>query len=200
LGRAAAFRSSPRGASHAGSVAYLLARPAAVCGDHAAADELFRDAARLDEHAGATALVVRDLRDHGEFLRTTGRNGDADGLLRRAADKAWQDQRDGLVDPAANLGDVPGSPPTGLRRWPRVLRACTTTASLPPPPTRDGLRPRCCPPTRAACCWRRCAANCHRCVMPSTSRCEGAVPEDASAPARGPQAVGSGVSRDQLGG
>ena len=77
-----------RGASHAGSVAYLLARLAAVCGDHAAADELFRDAARLDEHAGATALVVRDLRDHGEFLRTTGRNGDAEGLLRRAADKA----------------------------------------------------------------------------------------------------------------
>ncbi len=75
-----------RGASHGGSVAYLLARLAALLGDHAAADRMFCQAAELDERAGAPAFVLRDLRAHGSFLRATGRHVDADGVVRRAAD------------------------------------------------------------------------------------------------------------------
>jgi hypothetical protein len=77
-----------RGASHAGSVAYLLARLAVLCGDDDAADQLFADAARRDEHAGAAALVVRDLQRHGQFLRATGRHDRADDVLRAGAEKA----------------------------------------------------------------------------------------------------------------
>ena len=66
------------GSSHWGSVAYLLARLAAGCGDNAAADELFADAARRDEHAGAAALVVRDLQRHGELLHAADRHQHAD--------------------------------------------------------------------------------------------------------------------------
>lgn len=76
-----------RGASHAGSVAYLLARLAALCGDNAAADLLFADATRRDEHAGAGALVVRDMLRHGQFLRAVGRSDRAERILRAAAEK-----------------------------------------------------------------------------------------------------------------
>jgi hypothetical protein len=77
-----------RGASHGGSVAYLIARLAALCGDQTAADQMFSDAANRDKLAGAPAFVLRDLRAHESFLRSTGRNLDADRLLRRAADLA----------------------------------------------------------------------------------------------------------------
>ncbi len=70
-----------RGSSHGGSVAYLLARLAAVCGDAAAADRLFADAARRDGRAGADAFVIRDLHRHGEFLRSIGQDDRADRLL-----------------------------------------------------------------------------------------------------------------------
>jgi hypothetical protein len=59
-----------------------------VCGDNAAADELFADAARRDEHAGAAALVVRDLQRHGELLHAADRRQRADQLLHTAAEKA----------------------------------------------------------------------------------------------------------------
>jgi hypothetical protein len=42
-----------RGALHAGSVAYVLARLAAQCSDNAGADELYQHAARRDQHAGS---------------------------------------------------------------------------------------------------------------------------------------------------
>lgn len=77
-----------RGASHGGSVAYLIARLAAVCGDHAAADRMFEEAQRRDERAGAPAFVLRDLRLHERFLRAKGRHVDADTVLRRAAELA----------------------------------------------------------------------------------------------------------------
>ncbi|MGB0092598.1 MAG: hypothetical protein WBP81_08705, partial [Solirubrobacteraceae bacterium] len=77
-----------RGSSHWGSVAYLLARLAAVCGDNASADELFADAAQRDEHAGAAALVVRDLQRHGELLHAADRHQHADELLHAVAEKA----------------------------------------------------------------------------------------------------------------
>jgi DNA-binding SARP family transcriptional activator len=62
-----------RGALHVGSVAYVLARLAAACGDDAAADRLFRDAAQRDEQAGAPAWVSRDIRHHRELARYVGR-------------------------------------------------------------------------------------------------------------------------------
>jgi tetratricopeptide (TPR) repeat protein len=74
-----------RGALHAGSVAYLLARLAVVCGDHAAADELYKHAAKADERAGAPAWVLRDLHHHSDFLHTIGRHEPADALTQRAA-------------------------------------------------------------------------------------------------------------------
>ena len=77
-----------RGASHGGSVAYLLARLAAVLGDHEAADRMFRSAAERDERAGAPAFVLRDLRGHESLLRAAGRHDDAGALSRRAADLA----------------------------------------------------------------------------------------------------------------
>jgi hypothetical protein len=77
-----------RGASHGGSVAYQLAKLAALCGDAGAADELFAEAARRDEHAGAPAFVVRDLLHHGDFLRAAGQDDRADDLTRMAAEKA----------------------------------------------------------------------------------------------------------------
>jgi hypothetical protein len=51
-----------RGASHVGSVAYLLARLAAARGDYDTAARLYEDAANRDEHAGATAFAQRDRR------------------------------------------------------------------------------------------------------------------------------------------
>jgi DNA-binding SARP family transcriptional activator len=77
-----------RGASHGGSVAYSLARLAALCGDSTDADALFAEAARRDEHAGASAFVVRDLWHHGEFLRAIGQHDRADGIRAQAAEKA----------------------------------------------------------------------------------------------------------------
>jgi DNA-binding SARP family transcriptional activator len=77
-----------RGASHGGSVAYLIARLAVVCGDHAAADQMFEQAARRDERAGAPMFVLRDLRAYQRFLRAAGRDAHADTVLRRAADVA----------------------------------------------------------------------------------------------------------------
>ncbi len=40
----------------------LLGHLAATCGDHAAAARLFDEAARRDEHAGASAFAQRDRR------------------------------------------------------------------------------------------------------------------------------------------
>jgi hypothetical protein len=77
-----------RDSSHGGSVAYRLARLAALCGDVTAADELFAEAARRDDYAGAPAFVVRDLRHHGEFLKTIGQHDRADDLITEAAAKA----------------------------------------------------------------------------------------------------------------
>jgi DNA-binding SARP family transcriptional activator len=51
-----------RGACHVGSVAYLLARLAAACGDDNTAARLFEEAANHDEHAGATTFAQRDRR------------------------------------------------------------------------------------------------------------------------------------------
>jgi hypothetical protein len=77
-----------RGAAHAGAVAHALARLAAVCGDTTDADRLFAEAARRDDHAGAPAFVVRDLRHHGEFLRAIGQHHRADELIAEAGEKA----------------------------------------------------------------------------------------------------------------
>ncbi len=77
-----------RGASYAGSVAYHLALLAATCGDHEQADHLFTDAARRDEHAGAPAMVVRDLEHHGRFLRRIGQRERATRLRECAARQA----------------------------------------------------------------------------------------------------------------
>jgi hypothetical protein len=79
-----------RGASHEGAVAYQLARLAALCGAATAADELFAEAARRDDHAGAPAFVVRDLLHHGEFLRlrAIGQHDGAHERFRQAAEKA----------------------------------------------------------------------------------------------------------------
>ena len=77
-----------RGASHAGSVAHSLARLAALCRDSSDADRLFGEAARRDDHAGAPAFVVRDLRHHGEFLRAIGQHDRADNFIAQAAEKA----------------------------------------------------------------------------------------------------------------
>jgi tetratricopeptide (TPR) repeat protein len=51
-----------RGACHVGSVAYLLARLAAACGDDDTAARLFEEAVNRDQHAGATAFAQRDRR------------------------------------------------------------------------------------------------------------------------------------------
>jgi hypothetical protein len=51
-----------RGACHVGSVAYLLARLAAACGDDNTAARLFEEAANHDERAGATTFAQRDRR------------------------------------------------------------------------------------------------------------------------------------------
>jgi DNA-binding SARP family transcriptional activator len=77
-----------RGSYHAGSVAYFAARAAALSGDAKRADQLFAEAAQRDRKAGATALVVRDLSRHGEFLQASGESGRGRGLLRAAAERA----------------------------------------------------------------------------------------------------------------
>ncbi len=73
-----------RGALHAGSVAYVLARLAAACADNPAADELYQLAAQRDEDAGASAWVVRDLHHHSTLLGTIGQHKRARLLTRRA--------------------------------------------------------------------------------------------------------------------
>jgi DNA-binding SARP family transcriptional activator len=78
-----------RGSYHAGSVAYELARLAALCGDIAAADTLFADAVKRDSRAGASTLVVRDLNAHGKFLRSVGSAERGDELLTKAS-SLWQ--------------------------------------------------------------------------------------------------------------
>jgi hypothetical protein len=85
-----------RGALHAGSVAYVLARLAAVCGDNAAADELYQHAAQRDQQAGAPAWVLRDLRHHSDFLHAIEHHERADALAQRAAGLA------GLIRSAAS--------------------------------------------------------------------------------------------------
>jgi DNA-binding SARP family transcriptional activator/tetratricopeptide (TPR) repeat protein len=77
-----------RGASHGGSVAYLIARLAALCGDHTTADQMFAEAQERDDRAGAPAFVLRDLCVHESFLRASGRHAHADKVRRRAADLA----------------------------------------------------------------------------------------------------------------
>ena len=56
-----------RGSCHVGSVAYLLARLAAACGDDDTAARLFDEAAKRDERAGATAFAQRDRRARDEL-------------------------------------------------------------------------------------------------------------------------------------
>jgi tetratricopeptide (TPR) repeat protein len=74
-----------RGALHVGSVAYVLARLAVACGDHAAADQHYLQATQSDQHAGATAWVLRDLHHHSDLLHTIGRHSRANELGQRAA-------------------------------------------------------------------------------------------------------------------
>jgi hypothetical protein len=74
-----------RGSCHAGSIAYALARLAAISGDVAAADALFADAAERDGCAGAPTFVVRDLNAHGEFLRSVGSAERGEELLAKGA-------------------------------------------------------------------------------------------------------------------
>jgi DNA-binding SARP family transcriptional activator len=74
-----------RGALHAGSVAYALARLAAVCEDNAAADQLYQHAAQRDQQAGAPAWVRRDLHHHSDFLHAIEHHERADALAQRAA-------------------------------------------------------------------------------------------------------------------
>src|SRR5436309_6252505 len=69
-----------RGALHVGSVAYVLARLAVACGDHAAADQHYQHATQSDQQAGATAWVLRDLHHHSDLLHTIGRHSRADEL------------------------------------------------------------------------------------------------------------------------
>jgi DNA-binding SARP family transcriptional activator len=73
-----------RGALHAGSVAYALARLAAVCEDNAAADQLYEHAAQRDQQAGAPAWVLRDLQHHVDFLHAIEHHERADALAQRA--------------------------------------------------------------------------------------------------------------------
>ena len=73
-----------RGAMHAGSVAYPLARLAAACDDTAAADRLYEQAAQHDQKAGAPVWVRRDLHHHSQLLHTTGQHQRANDLTRRA--------------------------------------------------------------------------------------------------------------------
>ena len=77
-----------RAAFHHGSVAYFLARLAATLGDHQAADELYADAARRDERAGAAIWVARDLRRHAELLLAHGDNDRGQKLAGLAATAA----------------------------------------------------------------------------------------------------------------
>ena len=77
-----------RAAFHHGSVAYFLARLAATLGDHRTADELYTDAARRDERAGATVWVARDLRRHAELLLAHDDNDRGQQLALRAATAA----------------------------------------------------------------------------------------------------------------
>lgn len=74
-----------RAAFHHGSVAYFLARLAATLGDHRAADELYADAARRDDRAGAAVWVARDLRRHAELLLAHEDNDRGQALAQRAA-------------------------------------------------------------------------------------------------------------------
>jgi hypothetical protein len=76
---------SARGAGHGGSVAYLLARLAAVCDDIPAAERHFEEAVRRDERAGAAAWVARDLRRHAELLDALGEDRRARDLRERLA-------------------------------------------------------------------------------------------------------------------
>jgi tetratricopeptide (TPR) repeat protein len=77
-----------RGSLHAGSVAYLLARLAAMCGDNPTADQLYEQAIQLDQRAAALAWVLRDLRHHSNFLHTTGQRKRATDVARRATQQA----------------------------------------------------------------------------------------------------------------
>jgi hypothetical protein len=76
---------NPRGALHAGSVAYALARLAAVCDDNAAADQLYQHAAQRDQEAGVAAWVLRDLHHHSDFLHAIEHHERAGALAQRAA-------------------------------------------------------------------------------------------------------------------
>jgi DNA-binding SARP family transcriptional activator len=74
-----------RGSCHAGSIAYKLARLAALCSDVAAADRLFAAAVERDGRAGAPTLVVRDLKAYSKFLRSVGSAERSEELLAKAA-------------------------------------------------------------------------------------------------------------------
>ena len=105
-----------RGASHAGSVAYKPARLAALCGDAAAADGLFADAARHDDAAGAPAFVVRDLQRHADFPA-------CDRGRRARVCGACGPARARLVSPARRIRENP----VNDRDLPRPMRAVTCT-------------------------------------------------------------------------
>ena len=117
-GRARALRSllepfadrivtAARAAFHHGSVAYFLARLAATLGDHQTADELYTDAARRDERAGAAVWVARDLRRHAELVFACDDNNRGEQLARRAAATAEA---------------------AGLKRTLELITACRETA------------------------------------------------------------------------
>jgi DNA-binding SARP family transcriptional activator len=74
-----------RGSAQGGSVAYLLARLAAACGDLEDADRLFVEAEQRDERAGAPVWVLRDLRHHARLLEAAGQAERARTILARAA-------------------------------------------------------------------------------------------------------------------
>ena len=108
-----------RASFHFGSVAYFLARLATTLGDHQAAAELYADAARRDERAGAAIWVVRDLRHHGELLFERGEFRQADELLDRAENGArlagLEHVREAITATRdrvrARHGAAPGPPP-----------------------------------------------------------------------------------------
>jgi hypothetical protein len=62
----------------------VLARLAAAWGDNAAADRFYKRAAERDQHAGGPAWVLRNLRHHSNFLRTTGQHERTDVVAQRA--------------------------------------------------------------------------------------------------------------------
>lgn len=77
-----------RGSAVGGSVAYLLARLATTCREYQIADQLFEEAVRREEHAGAPVFAIRDRAHHGQMLRAAGQADRAAEMLQQAARQA----------------------------------------------------------------------------------------------------------------